>query len=51
VGDHFHFGFDAFLFVGASAWIFLALMRLLAAKLASGTGAIASLGAALGGTL
>jgi hypothetical protein len=51
VGDHFHFGFDMFLFIGTSAWIFLALMRILAAKLAASDGAIGSLGAALGGTL
>lgn len=48
---HFHTGFDAFLFVGIAAWLFLALMRLVAAKLAQSQGPIGSLGAAMGATL
>jgi hypothetical protein len=51
VADHMHSGFDMFLVIGFSSWLFLALMRILAAKLAQASGAIGSLGAALGGTL
>jgi len=51
VPEHFHTGFDAFAFITVSAWIGLALMRLLAAWLAQQPGAIGSLGAAMGGTL
>jgi hypothetical protein len=49
--DHFHFGFDMFMFVGISAWVFLNLLRLLAAQLAQSDGPLGALGAALGGTL
>ena len=49
--EHFHTGFDMFLFCGVSAWLFLAIARLIAAKLANMSGSIGSLGAAMGGTL
>ena len=49
--EHFHTGFDMFVFCGVSAWLFLALMRLVAAKLANMGGSIGSFGAAAGATL
>lgn len=49
--DHFHFGVDAFLFIGTSAWLFLALLKIIAARLATSDGVLGTVGAAIGGTL
>jgi hypothetical protein len=49
VEHHFHFGIEHILFFGIAAMIVRYFWKLVAAQLASGSGAISQIGLAMGG--